>query len=94
MPIVWLPAAVQDIIHIRTYISEEDPSSAQRIGLWIDKATARLSLMPHSGRPGRITGTRELVVNGTPYLVIYRVQNNRVEILRVLHGRQSFPDAP
>ena len=94
MPIVWLPIAVQDIIHIRIYISDQDPNSAQNIALRIDKAIVRLSEMPHSGRPGRIAGTRELVVNGTPYLAVYRVQQNRVEILRALHGRQSFPDAP
>jgi toxin ParE1/3/4 len=92
MPIVWLPIAVQDIIHIRTYIADEDPKSAQNIALRIDKAVNRLSAMPNLGRPGRISGTRELVVSTTPYLAVYRVQNNRVEILRVLHGRQSFPD--
>jgi toxin ParE1/3/4 len=92
MPIVWLPIAVQDIIHIRTYIAGEDPKSAQSIALRIDKAVNRLSAMPNLGRPGRISGTRELVVSTTPYLAVYRVQNNRVEILRVLHGRQSFPD--
>jgi toxin ParE1/3/4 len=94
MPIVWLPIAVQDIIHIRTYIADEEPKSAQSIALRIDKAVNRLSAMPNLGRPGRISVTRALVVSTTPYLAVYRVQNNRVEILRVLHGRQSFPDVP
>jgi toxin ParE1/3/4 len=93
MPIVWLPFAVQDIIHIRIYIADKDPKSAQNIALRIDKAVNRLSTMPNLGRPGRISGTRELIVSNTPYLAVYRVQNNRVEILRVLHGRQPFPDA-
>jgi toxin ParE1/3/4 len=42
------------------------------------------------GRPGRVSGTRELAISGTPYLAVYRVQNNRVEILRILHGRNSI----
>jgi toxin ParE1/3/4 len=93
MPIVWLPIAVQDIIHIRTYIADKDPQSAQNIALQINKSVNRLSAMLNLGRPGRLSSTRELVVTTTPDLAVYRVQNNRVEILRVPHGRQSFPDA-
>lgn len=93
MPIVWLPVAVQGVIHLRTYIRESAPESAKSIGQRIDQAVNRLSVMPSLGRPGRIYGTRELVISGTPYLVVYRVKNQRVEILRVLHGRQSFPDS-
>jgi toxin ParE1/3/4 len=93
MPIVWLSLAVQDVLQIRTYIAERDPQSASSVGSRIDKAVGNLAQMPNMGRPGRIFGTRELVVRGTPYLVVYRLQNARVEILRVLHGRQSFPDS-
>jgi toxin ParE1/3/4 len=93
MPIVWLSLAVQDVLQIRTYIAEDDPQSASRVALRIDKTVGNLAQMPNIGRPGRIFGTRELVVRGTPYLVVYRLQNARVEILRVLHGRQSFPES-
>ncbi len=93
MPIVWLPVAVQDVIHLRTYIADQDPESARGVALRIDKAVGNLGQMPNLGRPGRIFGTRELMVSGTPYLVVYRLQNGRVEILRVLHGRQSFPES-
>jgi toxin ParE1/3/4 len=93
MPIVWLPVAVQDVIHLRTYIADQDPESARGIALRIDKAVNNLGQMPNLGRPGRIFGTRELIVSGTPYLVVYRLQNGRVEILRVLHGRQPFPES-
>ena len=90
MPIVWLPVAVQDVIHIRTYIGEQAPESANMIGQRIDESISRLSTMPNLGRPGRIYGTRELVISGTSYLVVYRVKDQRLEILRVLHGRQPF----
>ena len=43
------------------------------------------------GRPGRVPKTRELVVSGTPYLVIYRVKNDRLEVLRVFHGARQWP---
>jgi toxin ParE1/3/4 len=90
---VWLALAVQDVLQIRTYIADQDPQSARRVALRIDKAVGNLSQMPNMGRPGRIFGTRELVVKGTPFLVVYRLQNARVEILRVLHGRKSFPES-
>lgn len=98
MPIVWLPLAVQDISHIRIYIADHDPQSAQIVAQQIDKAVNRLSTMPNLtmpnlGRPGRIPSTRELIISGTAYLAVYRVQNGRIEILRVLHGRQSLPEA-
>ena len=56
-------------------------------------ATVRLAQFPESGRPGRRAETRELVVSQTPYLVPYRVRGELVEVLRVLHGRQRWPDA-
>jgi toxin ParE1/3/4 len=93
MPIVWLSIAVQDILNIRTYIADQDPQSASDVAARIDKSVNNLSTMPNIGRPGRIFGTRELMVKGTPFLVVYRVQNERVEVLRVLHGRQAFPES-
>jgi toxin ParE1/3/4 len=44
------------------------------------------------GRPGRIDGTRELVINSTPYIAAYRIEGETVRILRVLHGAQQWPD--
>jgi toxin ParE1/3/4 len=50
-----------------------------------------LLLQTHIGRPGRVTGTRELVVTGTPYVVPYRVRGERIELIAVFHGRQKWP---
>jgi toxin ParE1/3/4 len=93
MPIVWLPLAVQDIIHIRTYIADQTPQAASKVGQRIDQSVNHLAAMLNTGRPGRVFGTRELVISGTPFLVVYRVKDNRIEILRVLHGRQPFPES-
>jgi plasmid stabilization system protein ParE len=68
---------------------QDDTAAAERILA----AAARLAEFPETGRPGRRAGTRELVVSRTPYLVPYRVRGEFVEVLRVLHGRQRWPDA-
>ncbi len=52
-------------------------------------ATRRLGDFPESGRPGRVSGTRELVIAGTPYIAAYRVVGETIRILRVLHGHNS-----
>jgi toxin ParE1/3/4 len=55
-------------------------------------AVSRLIVHPESGRPGRRNGTRELAVARTPYLVAYRLKSDVIEVLRVMHGRQRWPD--
>jgi addiction module RelE/StbE family toxin len=52
-----------------------------------------LRQFPESGRPGRVDGTRELVIDRTPYIVAYRILGDTVRVLRVLHGSQQWPDA-
>jgi toxin ParE1/3/4 len=93
MPIVWLAAAVQDVLAIRIFVAEQDPQAAQKIAFRIDQAVEQLGTMPNMGRPGRIFGTRERVISGTAFLAIYRIRDGRVEILRILHGRQPLPES-
>lgn len=91
--VVWTARALRDLASLRDYISRERPAAAERqVGL-ILAAVDTLTRFPHSGRPGRRTGTRELVVSQTPYLVPYRVRGELIEVLAVLHGRQRWPDA-
>ena len=92
MPIVWLVAAVQDVLQIRAFIAEQDPQAAQNVALRIDRAIGLLGSMANMGRPGRIFGTRELVISGTSLLAVYRVRDGRIEILRILHGWQPLPE--
>jgi toxin ParE1/3/4 len=56
-----------------------------------DKSLRRLADAPRLGRPGRVGGTRELVITGTPYIAAYRLGPQRAEVLRVLHGAQRWP---
>jgi toxin ParE1/3/4 len=60
-----------------------------------ERILASVSLLaehPNLGRPGRVAGTRELVVPGTPYVIPYRVKANRLEVIAVFHGRQNWPE--
>ncbi len=57
----------------------------------IEAAAGRLSRFPYSGRPGRVNGTRELVIYGTPYIIAYRVEATAVVIARLLHSSQRSP---
>ena len=50
-----------------------------------------LAEQPHQGRAGRVPGTRELVITDTPYIIPYRVVEDTVQILRVLHGKRKWP---
>jgi toxin ParE1/3/4 len=92
--IEWLPAAESTRASQLAYITERNPSAAIDLGDAMESAVARLADYPNSGRPGRVPGTRELVVTGTPYLVVYRVEPAAVVILRVLHGAQRWPPRP
>jgi len=50
-----------------------------------------LAQYPLMGREGRVRGTRELVIIGSPFIVVYRVTKTRIEILRLLHGARLWP---
>ncbi len=88
----WLEDAIDDLQSLRSYISEDNPSAANSIAKRIIKAINLLASQPGIGRIGRVINTRELVVSGLPYLIPYRVKNNTIEILRVLHGAMEWPE--
>jgi toxin ParE1/3/4 len=93
MNIVWSPEAIEDLISLRAYIAEESPAGARRIVLRILRTVEQvLPEHPHMGRPGRVPGTRELVIPQTSYIVPYRVQQDAIQILRVYHGARRWPD--
>lgn len=93
MRIAWTEPAVRDLAAARAYIARDNAPAADRQVGRILAAVASLLRFPEIGRPGRRTGTRELVVSRTPYIAAYRLNGDVIEILRVLHGRQRWPDA-
>ena len=93
MTVVWSARAVAHLSALRAYIARDSPGAAADIAEILLAAADRLAEFPGLGRPGRVTGTREWVVPGTPFVLPYRVRANRIEIVAVFHGRQRWPDA-
>lgn len=74
------------------YTRERNPDAARRQRERISRAVANLREIPGlGGRPGRMEGTRELVITGTPFVFVFEVSGNRIDITHVLHGRQQWP---
>ena len=91
VPIKWLRAARQNLDDDATYIAQDDAAAASRVVARVLEAVAQLAEQPGLGRPGRVPGTRELVVHKTHYLVPYIVKSDQVTILRVFHTSRRLP---
>jgi addiction module RelE/StbE family toxin len=89
--LVWSPRAVRHLIALREYIAREKPDAANAVSGVILTSVERLGNLPNIGRPGRVAGTRELPITGTPYVIPYRVRGDRIEVLAVFHGRRKWP---
>jgi toxin ParE1/3/4 len=88
----WLRAALKNLDEEAEYIARDDPRAAARIVERIATTVERLATHPASGRPGRVPGTRELVISGTPYIVPYRVIGDTIQILRIFHAARKWPE--
>ncbi len=91
MKVVWSRRAIQHLVHLREYIEKDSERNAALVAQRILEAVDLLQNHPEIGRPGRVVGTRELVVPGTPYIIPYRVRRERLELIAVFHGRQKWP---
>jgi toxin ParE1/3/4 len=76
---------------IYEYVSRHNPAAAVRVVWRIRALVERLATSPGLGRPGRVAGTHELVIVGTPYIVPYRIRGDVIQIITVLHGAQRWP---
>ena len=92
MRIEWSPLAFEDRLAIFDYIESDNPAAAVRVDDRIRQQIQRLASSPELGRPGRVEGTRELILGHTPYIAAYRIENQTVIVLRVLHGAQQWPE--
>lgn len=93
MQVKWLSKALKNLDDEAEYIAQEDPAAAQLIVQRIVNTVNLLSDSPALGHPGRIHGTRELVVPDTRYIVPYRVSPRLecIEILRIFHSSRVLP---
>jgi plasmid stabilization system protein ParE len=87
----WLHAALDDLSAHFEYIAQENPAAAFKTVLRIRRTVDFLAAHAGIGRPGRVPGTRELVITGTPFIVPYRVGADEVEVLRVFHAARKWP---
>lgn len=88
MPIVFSPEAIEDLATIRAYIGQDNPYAASRVAVQLVAACDRLEYMPERGRPGLEPGTREITTIW-PYVIVYRITDTRVDIVRIWHGAQD-----
>lgn len=95
MQLKWTDLAEKDLDNIETYIATENSRlvAVDVVLKVLNSCELILSNHPQAGRPGRVSGTRELVINGIPLIVVYRIVDrlDQLQILRVLHDAQQWP---
>ncbi|MDP3977129.1 MAG: type II toxin-antitoxin system RelE/ParE family toxin [Pseudomonas sp.] len=91
MQIKWLRTALRNLDEEIAFIAAEDPQAARRTLSRILETVALLETQPGLGRPGRVPGTRELLMADSRYLIPYRVSRQTIEILRVFHTSRNLP---
>jgi addiction module RelE/StbE family toxin len=87
----WTQQAADDLEVITDYLFDDAPERAEGLVRRIYNAPFDLLKFPYRGRPGRKPGTRELVLSPLPWVVIYRVADDAIHVLRILHGAQRWP---
>ena len=92
MQVRWTTPAAQDLEDISLYIQKDSDSAARAVAKALFDAANSLNLLPSRGRVGRVPGTRELVVPGLPYIVLYEVADTAVQILHIYHGARNWPE--
>jgi len=86
----WRPQALEALEEIAAYLAERNPRAAEQLQAAIETAAEALPQHPYLHRPGRVPGTREVVVHPN-YLIVYSVGIERIGIVDVLHARQQYP---
>jgi toxin ParE1/3/4 len=93
MNVRWSVEALKDLRSLQAYIAKDNPAAAKKVAMAIVQAVEiNLPENPHMGRPGRVSGTRELVIAQTSYIVPYRVKAGAIQVLRVYHGARRWPE--
>ncbi|MGM3306342.1 type II toxin-antitoxin system RelE/ParE family toxin [Anabaena sp. WFMT] len=92
MQIKWLHRALRNLEQAHSYVLKENPKAAQELILKIQNAANQLKNYPFMGKSGRVENTRELIISNSSYILIYRIKEETVEILRILHTSKRYPD--
>ena len=89
MRVRWTTAAADDLQQIHDYLSDHEPHLARSTVIAIREAIHSLRRFPHRGRPGAVEGTRELVHERLPYIVVYRMKEDVAVVLHIWHAAQD-----
>ena len=92
MQVKWLKWALRNLEQARNYVFQDNPTAAQELIIKIQNAANQLQNYPFMGKNGRVEGTRELIISNSPYILIYRVKEESVEVLRILHTSKRYPE--
>jgi addiction module RelE/StbE family toxin len=92
MKTVWSRRALQHLVEIRSYIARRHPRAERQVAARILEGVDRLAGYPHVGPSGHAIGTRELVVAGTPYVILYRVEDYRLQLIAVFSRQTGGAD--
>jgi toxin ParE1/3/4 len=91
MQLRWTEAASADLKRIADYLSVHAQSRAAGLAMSIYEAPEVLLSFPHRGRTGKKAGTRELLLTPLPWIVVYTIRDDAINIVRILHGAQRWP---
>ena len=91
MRVRWTTDAADDLERISDYVADDRPEAARRIALHMVRIVDGLETVPNRGRAGRVEGTRELVLAPLPFIAVYEVHGDELQVLRLLHGAQEWP---
>jgi plasmid stabilization system protein ParE len=89
----WTSLALEDLHNAYEAVVADDPRAAAAMIARIETAVGSLRVFPDGGRPGRVEGTRELVVTGTPFIIPYRTNHRQVEIIALIHAARRLPES-
>jgi toxin ParE1/3/4 len=92
MRTVWSRRALQHLVEIRSYLAKDHPRAVRQVVARLLESVDRLAGYPHIGRSGHAIGTRELVVSGTPYVIPYRVTEDRLQLIAVFSRQTGVAD--
>ena len=92
MQVKWLKWALRNLEQARNYVFQDNPTAAQELIIKIQNAANQLQNYPFMGKNGRVEGTKELIISNSPYILIYRVKEESVEVLRILHTSKRYPE--
>jgi toxin ParE1/3/4 len=90
MVLRWSEEAANDLERITDYLFENTPQNAPEVIRAVYDAPSALLDFPRRGRPGKKEGTRELVLSPLPYIIVYRIVGDMIQLVRILHGAQNW----